>query len=157
MIQSCHERKDPDGVRLFQYILRVIAKLKPTGMSEDEDGVDPVVNSAGVTIDEPVKFTMILPFRNVYFNDVVDFVDHLPGFERLLFIQSGRVKKRRVRGDPRCKTSKRKAPMRWPRSFFSPEYLNGMSELQRMKHVGKNDVDLWEIDFTTHKDRFKKS
>ncbi|KAJ3752667.1 hypothetical protein EV360DRAFT_54829 [Lentinula raphanica] len=157
MIQSCDERKDIDGVHLFQYILRVLAKLKPTGMSEDEDGVDTVVNSAGVTIDEPVKFTMILPFRNAYFNDVVDFVDHLPGFERLLFIQSGRVKKRRVRGDPRCQTSKRKAPMHWPRSFFSPEYLNGMSELQRMKHVGKNDVDLWEIDFTSHKDRFKKS
>ncbi|KAJ3816458.1 hypothetical protein EV361DRAFT_813114 [Lentinula raphanica] len=150
MIQVCQEREDQEGVELFQYLLRVVGKLKPGGMSEDEDGVDSVVTTQGVTIEESVKFTMIVPFRHSYFNDVLNWLDKLPGFEKFLFIQSGRVKKRRVRDDPRCKVSRRKPPQKWPQSFFDENYLEGMSELKRAKHVGKQDFELKGIDLSMY-------
>ncbi|KAJ3725338.1 hypothetical protein C8R42DRAFT_576322, partial [Lentinula raphanica] len=96
MIQVSQEREDHEGVQLFQYLLRLVGKLKPGGMSEDEDGVDTVTNGQGMIIEEAVKLTMTIPFRNPYLANVLHWLDTLPGFEKFLFIQSGRVKKRRI-------------------------------------------------------------
>ncbi|KAJ3926807.1 MAG: hypothetical protein NXY57DRAFT_867848, partial [Lentinula lateritia] len=103
------------------------------GMSEDEDGVDKVVTIDAGTIEEAVKFTKTLPFRHSYLNDVVEFLDKTPGFEKLLFIQSGRVSKHRIRKDPRCKASERLPPRKWPVSFFAEGYLDSLSELQQRR------------------------
>ncbi|KAJ3838067.1 hypothetical protein F5878DRAFT_642286 [Lentinula raphanica] len=80
---------------------------------------------------------MTVPFRHPYLADLLNWLDKLPGFEKFLFIQSGRVKKRRIRGDPRCKASTRKPPKKWPQSFFNEEYLAQMSELKQAKEMVK--------------------
>ncbi|KAJ3709844.1 hypothetical protein C8R42DRAFT_598004 [Lentinula raphanica] len=150
MIQVSQEREDHEGVQLFQYLLRLVGKLKPGGMSEDEDGVDTVTNGRGVIIEEAVKLTMTIPFRDPYLANVLHWLDMLPGFEKFLFIQSGRVKKRRIRGDPRCKASTRKPPKKWPRSFFDENYLKQMSELKQAKYVGEQDFEVREIDLSMY-------
>ncbi|KAJ4474107.1 hypothetical protein C8J55DRAFT_518936 [Lentinula edodes] len=151
MIQACQQREDSEGVQFFRFLLRLVTKMQPGGMSEDEDGEDTVVTAAAGTIVEAVKFTKSLSFRHAYLNEVVEFLDKIPGFEQLLFIQSGRVKKRRIRGDARCKVSIRKPPRKWPKSFFAEGYLNGLTEMQRRKLViGKKDIILLEVDFSQY-------
>ncbi|KAJ3850732.1 hypothetical protein EV368DRAFT_44670 [Lentinula lateritia] len=151
MIQACQQREDSEGVQFFRFLLRLVTKMQPGGMSEDEDGEDTVVTAAAGTIVEAVKFTKSLSFRHAYLNEVVEFLDKIPGFEQLLFIQSGRVKKRRIRGDARCKVSIRKPPRKWPKSFFAEGYLNGLTEMQRRKLViGKKDIILLEVNFSQY-------
>ncbi|KAF8832816.1 hypothetical protein HHX47_DHR1002050 [Lentinula edodes] len=79
MIQACEQRGYVDGVHFFRYLLRLVTKMRPGGMSEDEDGVDKVVTIGAGTIEEAVKFTKNLPFRHQYLNDVVEFLDGIPG------------------------------------------------------------------------------
>ncbi|KAJ3911763.1 hypothetical protein F5877DRAFT_54922 [Lentinula edodes] len=151
MIQASQQRGDIEGVQFFQFLLRLVTKMQPGGMSEDEDGEDTVVTAAAGSIVEAVKFTKSLSFRNAYLNDVVEFLDKIPGFEQLLFIQSGRVKKRRIRGDARCKVSNRTPPRKWPKSFFAEGYLDGLTEIQCRKLVlGKKDIILYEVDFSQY-------
>ncbi|KAJ3897146.1 hypothetical protein F5879DRAFT_996530 [Lentinula edodes] len=147
MIQACEQRGYADGVTFFRYLLRLVTKMRPGGMSEDEDGVDKVVTVDAGTIEEAVKFTKPLPFRNSYLNDVVEFLDKTPGFENLLFIQSGRVRKRRIRKDPRCKVSERLPPRKWPRSFFAQGYLDGLPELQKRRLTPGKEIILLHVDF----------
>lgn len=149
MIQACEQRGYVDGVHFFRYLLRLVTKMRPGGMSEDEDGVDKVVTIGAGTIEEAVKFTKNLPFRHQYLNDVVEFLDGIPGFEKLLFIQSGRVSKRRIRRDPRCKASERLPPRKWPQSFFTEGYLDSLPELQKRRLTPGKAFVLLHVDFAT--------
>ncbi|KAJ3808961.1 hypothetical protein F5876DRAFT_66865 [Lentinula aff. lateritia] len=127
----------------------MIQACEQRGMSEDEDGVDKVVTIGAGTIEEAVKFTKNLLFRHQYLNDVVEFLDGIPRFEKLLFIQSGRVSKRRIRRDPRCKPSERLPPRKWPQSFYTEGYLDSLPELQRRRLTPGKVFVLLHVDFAT--------
>ncbi|KAJ3924725.1 MAG: hypothetical protein NXY57DRAFT_907825 [Lentinula lateritia] len=153
MLHECRNGDNQEGVEFFSYCLRAFEKLGSGGMSEDEDGVDKVLVDER-ELEEAVKLTMFLPFRHSTLMKLVALVDEIPQNQGLkkFFVQSGRVCKRRVRGDPRCKTSDRKPPKRWHSSFFPDGYLESLSEYQREKlRVSKKVFPLYDIETLPNK------
>ncbi|KAJ3859139.1 hypothetical protein EV359DRAFT_68423 [Lentinula novae-zelandiae] len=102
MLRECRNRDNQEGVKFFSFCLRAFEKMGSGGMSEDEDGVDKV-HVEKRELEEAVKLIMFLPFCHSTLTKLVVLMDEIPQTEGLkkLFVQSGRVRKRRVRGDPR--------------------------------------------------------
>ncbi|KAJ3917690.1 hypothetical protein F5877DRAFT_44207 [Lentinula edodes] len=146
MVEECRNRDDQNGVRFFSFALRVFTKLGSGGMSEDEDGVDKVIVDDR-ELEEAVKLTMFLPFRNPNLTTIAAVVDKVPRVEKQRFVQSGRTSKRRVRGDSRCRKSDRKPPTGWPASLFADGYLESLPEYQRNKlRLSKRIFPLYDLE-----------
>ncbi|KAJ3766050.1 hypothetical protein FB446DRAFT_654368 [Lentinula raphanica] len=137
MIRAETERNRQPAVVFWSYVLTCLDKLKHDGMSDEEDGV----LNEGHENEEQVKFVLVADFRHPSLRQLFEIVDKTPGLEELIFKQTGRTRRKRVRID---KVSKRPPPKRLPTAFFRDGYLDSLMPHQR------EDLVLSRKEFALH-------
>lgn len=116
-MEQARSDNDEDAIELWSYVLRCVAQLTGSGMSEEEDAFDG---------DEPVKAVLDIDFRHPALRDLLQMVDDSRMTDPLgPFVRTGRARIRRVH---HAKAVQREPVAGISPSFYKPEYLARMKQ-----------------------------